>query len=216
MDRLLEYVGGHTEELLRQVWEHAAVVGTAIAIATVLGVALGVTTWDRPWARTAAVAATGTFLTIPSFALLGLLIPLLGLGWMPTVVALVLYALLPITRNTIVGLREVGPAILEAARGTGMGPLRTLLRIQLPLAWPLILTGIRVSTQLTVGIAAIAAYVAGPGLGNEIFDGLSRLGSKNAINQALAGTLGVIILALAFDLLFFALRRLTTPRGLRV
>ncbi|GGO90440.1 ABC transporter permease [Wenjunlia tyrosinilytica] len=216
MDRFLSYVGRHTDDLLQQGLEHATVVGTAIVIATVLGVALGVTTWDRPMGRAAAVATTGTFLTIPSFALLGLLIPLLGLGWTPTVVALVVYSLLPITRNTIVGLREVAPAILEAARGTGMGPTRTLLRVQLPLAWPLILTGIRVSTQLTVGIAAIAAYVAGPGLGNEIFDGLSRLGSKNAINQALAGTLGVIVLALAFDLLFFAVRRLTTPRGLRV
>lgn len=216
MGRFLEYVGRHTDDLWQQVMEHAAVVGTAIAIATVIGAALGIATWDRPAARTAAVATTGTFLTIPSFALLGLLIPVLGLGWTPTVVALVVYALLPITRNTIVGLQEVSPAILEAARGTGMGPTRTLVAVQLPLAWPVILTGVRVSTQLTVGIAAIAAYVAGPGLGNEIFDGLSRLGSKNAINQALAGTLGVVLLALLFDLLFFAVRRLTTPRGLRV
>ncbi|MFI1561592.1 ABC transporter permease [Streptomyces sp. NPDC020490] len=216
MDRFVEYVGRHADDLWQQGLEHAVVVGTAIAVATVIGVALGVATWDRPAARTAAVATTGTFLTIPSFALLGLLIPLLGLGWTPTVVALVVYALLPITRNTIVGLREVSPAILEAARGTGMGPARRLLGVQLPLAWPVILTGVRISTQLTVGIAAIAAYVAGPGLGNEIFDGLSRLGSRNAINQALAGTLGVVVLALLFDLFFFAVRRLTTPRGLRV
>lgn len=80
----------------------------------------------------------------------------------------------------------------------------------------MILTGIRVSTQLIVGIAAIAAYVAGPGLGNEIFDGLSRLGSKNALDQVLAGTLAIIVLALLLDLFFFAVRRLTTPRGLRV
>ncbi|WP_435260494.1 ABC transporter permease [Streptomyces sp. 1222.5] len=216
MDRLLEYVGSHADDLWQQGLEHAAVVGTAIGIATVLGVALGVLTWNRPLGRSAAVAVSGTFLTIPSFALLGLLIPLLGLGWTPTVVALVVYALLPVTRNTIVGLGEVSPAILEAARGTGMGPVRTLVRVQLPLAWPVILTGIRVSTQLLVGIAAIAAYVAGPGLGNEIFDGLSRLGSKNALNQALAGTVGVVVLALLFDLLFFAVRRLTIPRGLRV
>ncbi|WP_435271457.1 ABC transporter permease [Streptomyces sp. 1222.5] len=216
MDRLLEYVGRHADDLWQRGLEHAAVVGTAIAIATVLGVALGVLTWNRPLGRSAAVAVCGTFLTIPSFALLGLLIPLLGLGWTPTVVALVVYALLPVTRNTIVGLGEASPAILEAARGIGMGPVRVLVRVQLPMAWPVILTGVRVSTQLIVGIAAIAAYVAGPGLGNEIFDGLSRLGSKNALNQALAGTVGVVVLALLFDLLFFAVRRLSIPRGLRV
>ncbi|AWK08537.1 ABC transporter permease [Streptomyces spongiicola] len=216
MDRFVEYIDRHADDLWQQGMQHAAVVGTAIAIATVLGVALGVATWDRPTGRSVAVATTGTFLTIPSFALLGLLIPLLGLGWTPTVVALVVYALLPITRNTVVGLGEVSAAVLEAARGTGMGPVRTMLRVQLPLAWPVILTGVRVSTQLIVGIAAIAAYVAGPGLGNEIFDGLSRLGSRNALNQALAGTLGVVVLALLFDLLFFAVRRLSTPRGLRV
>ncbi|MGW2556447.1 ABC transporter permease [Streptomyces sp. NPDC001635] len=216
MNRLLEYVGSHADDLGQRGLEHAAVVGTSIAIAIVLGVVLGIGTWDRPVGRSFAVAITGTFLTIPSFALLGLLIPLLGLGWAPTVSALVVYALLPITRNTIVGLGEVSEAVLEAARGTGMGSVRILLRVQFPLAWPVILTGIRVSTQLTVGIAAIAAYVAGPGLGNEIFDGLARLGSRNALNQALAGTLGVVVLALLFDLLFFALRRLSTPRGLRV
>ncbi|MEU9015085.1 ABC transporter permease [Streptomyces sp. NPDC048479] len=168
----------HTDDLSQQALDYALVVGTAIAIATVLGVALGVATWGHPVGRSVAVAVTGTFLTVPSLALLGLLIPLLGFGWTPTVAALVVYALLPITRNTIVGLREVGPAILEAARGTGMGPQRSLFIVQRPLAWPVVLTGIRMSTQLTIGIAAIAAYVAGPGLGKEIFDGLSRLGRR--------------------------------------
>lgn len=122
MDRFFQYVGKHADDLVQQGVDHAMVVATAIAIATVIGVALGIATWDRPAGRTAAVAVTGTFLTIPSFALLGLLIPLFGLGWTPTVVALVVYALLPITRNTVVGLNDVSPAVLEAARGTGMGP----------------------------------------------------------------------------------------------
>jgi osmoprotectant transport system permease protein len=216
MDQFLIYLERHTDDLAQQGAQHAAIVALAIAIATVIGVGLGMATFQRPAGRAAAVAVTGTFLTVPSFALLGLLIPLLGLGWTPTAVALVIYALLPIVRNTIVGLREVSPAILEAARGVGLDPARMMLKVQLPLAWPVILTGIRVSTQLTVGIAAIAAYVAGPGLGNEIFDGLSRLGSRNALNQALAGTLGVVLLALLFDLLFVVIRRLTTSRGLRV
>jgi osmoprotectant transport system permease protein len=97
-----------------------------------------------------------------------------------------------------------------------MSSFHVLWRLQLPLAWPLILTGVRVSTQMIIGIAAIAAYVAGPGLGQQILDGLSRLGSANSLNEALAGTLGVVILALLADLFFLIVRLLTSPRGLRV
>jgi osmoprotectant transport system permease protein len=154
-------------------------------------------------------------LTIPSLALLALLSPILGLGWGPSVVALVFYSLLPIIRNTVVGLREVPAAILESARGVGMGNLRVLFTMQLPIAWPVILTGIRVAAQLTVGIAAIAAYVAGPGLGQYIFKGLSSLGSKNALNYALTGTISVVILALLIDGAFILIARYTTSRGLK-
>jgi osmoprotectant transport system permease protein len=98
----------------------------------------------------------------------------------------------------------------------GMSPVHVLWRVQFPLAWPLILTGVRVSTQMIIGITAIAAYVAGPGLGHQILDGLARLGSANSLNEALAGTLGVVILALLADLLFLIVRLLTSPRGLRV
>lgn len=216
MEDLLRYVDRRRDDLLNDFLQHAAVVGLALAIATVIGVGLGVLTWQRPVGRSFVIAVAGTLLTIPSFALLGLLIPFLGLGWTPTVVALVLYSLLPIVRNTIVGLRDVDPALVEAGRGVGMSQGRVLRTVQLPLAWPVILTGIRVSAQLTIGIAAIAAYVAGPGLGNPIFDGLARLGSRNALPAAIAGTVGVVILALLIDLVFVAVRRATTPRGIRV
>ena len=154
-------------------------------------------------------------LTVPSFALFGLLIPVLGLGVAPSVVTLVLYALLPIVRNTIVGLSSVDQPVLDAARGIGMNRLRVLTRVELALAWPGILAGMRVSTQMLMGIAAIAAYAKGPGLGNLIFSGLSGLGSANALNMALAGTLGVIVLALLLDGVFVLLGRLTTSRGIR-
>jgi osmoprotectant transport system permease protein len=94
------------------------------------------------------------------------------------------------------------------------GPAR-LLKVELPLAWPPILTGIRVSTQMLMGIAAIAAYASGPGLGYEIFRGLASLGSKNALNQVLAGTIGIIILALLFDAAYVLIGRMTIPRGIR-
>ncbi|HEX5594615.1 MAG TPA: ABC transporter permease [Micromonosporaceae bacterium] len=212
----VRYVERRWENLLEQAIGQIAVVALAVVIATAIGVLIGIMVWRSQRRSGVAIAICATLLTIPSLALLALLIPLLGLGWAPTIVALVLYSLLPIVRNTVTGLRGVDAPVIEAARGMGMGRARALLRVQLPLAWPVILAGIRVATQMLFGIATIAAYVAGPGLGNEIFTGLSRLGSKNALNQALAGTIGVVLLALLFDALFVFVRRVTTPRGMRV
>ncbi|VFA99482.1 Putative osmoprotectant uptake system permease protein yehW [Nocardia cyriacigeorgica] len=127
-----------------------------------------------------------------------------------------LYALLPILRNTIVGLAAVDPAITDAARGVGMNRLRLLARIELPLAWPAILTGIRISTQMLMGILAIAAYAKGPGLGNLILTGLTRLGTPNAVPQALTGTVLIVVLALTLDGLLLLLGRITTSKGIRV
>src|SRR5256885_1707798 len=134
----------------------------------------------------------------------------------PRVTALVLYALLPIVRNTIVGLGGVDAAVVDAARGIGMSRVSVLTTVELRLAWPAILAGMRVSTQMLMGIAAIAAYAKGPGLGTEVFSGLTRAGSANSLNQALAGTLGVVILALVLDGIYVLIARFTVPRGIRV
>ncbi|MBU2666298.1 ABC transporter permease [Actinoplanes bogorensis] len=195
--------------------DHIVVVGISVGIALVLGCALGVLAHRSPRLRPPILAVSATLLTIPSLALFAMFIPLLGLGTPPAVVALVLYALLPIVRNTVVGLGSVDQSVLRAARGMGMGSWRRFLRIELPLAWPVVLTGVRVSTQVVVGIAAIAALVNGPGLGNEIFRGLRSLGSPFALNLVLGGTLGIVVVALLFDAFFIALRRLTTARGIR-
>nr|WP_206321975.1 ABC transporter permease [Streptomyces sp. HNM0575] len=195
--------------------QHASAVFQCMVVATVLGVAIGVLTYRSEWAADLANTAGATILTVPSLALIGLLIPLVGLGVAPTVIALVLYGLLPIVRNAIVGLRGVDPALIDAARGIGMSRTRQLLKVELPLAWPPILTGIRVSTQMLMGIAAIAAFASGPGLGNSIFRGVASLGSANALNQVLAGTLGIVVLALLFDGAYVVVGRLTTPRGIR-
>ncbi|MGW1994308.1 ABC transporter permease [Embleya sp. NPDC001921] len=210
-----DYVSSRREQLWIETWMHASAVFQCMVIATLIGVVVAIATYRSAIASRIAIGTTATILTIPSFALLGLLIPLLGLGVAPTVVALVLYALLPIVRNAIVGLAGVDPQLVDAARGIGMRRAMILLRVELPLAWPALLTGIRVSTQMIMGIAAIAAYVSGPGLGNEIFTGLARLGSKNAINAAWAGTLGVVVLALLFDAAYVLLGRLTVSRGIR-
>ncbi|MCZ4118824.1 ABC transporter permease [Streptomyces sp. H39-S7] len=210
------YLGSRHQQLLTDAFQHASAVFQCMVLATVIGVALGVLTYRSEWAGNLAVTATSTILTIPSLALIGLLIPVLGLGVPPTVTALTLYGLLPIVRNAIVGLRGVDPTLVDAAKGIGMSRFTRLARVELPLAWPPILTGIRVSTQMLMGIAAIAAYASGPGLGNEIFRGIASLGSANALNQVLAGTLGIVILALLFDAAYIVVGRLTIPRGIRV
>ncbi|MFG1643201.1 ABC transporter permease subunit [Amycolatopsis sp. NPDC049252] len=191
---------------------HVDLTLAAMALAVLVGMTIGLLTYRRRWLGSIATTTTAAFLTVPSIALLGILIGPFGLGLTNVLCALVLYALLPITRNTIVGLRGVDPAVVDAARGMGLGRVRLLWRVRLPLAWPVILSGIRVSTQITIGIAAIGAYVKGPGLGNEIFDGLGRFGSVNSLNQVLTGTLGIMVLALLFDLAFVALGKLTTWR----
>ncbi len=214
---LRTYLKYYWRDVLQLAIDHAVVVAISVVIATVIGVALGVATYrtDRP--RDLVLAVTGTFLTIPSLALFGLFIavPGLGLGARSVVVALVMYGLLPIVRNTVVGLREVDPAIVESAQGMGMGRTQRLLRIELPLAWPVIVTGMRVSTLILIGIAAIGAYIRGPGLGKLIFSGLSQIGGATALSQVLAGTLGVIILAILFDLVYVVISWITVPKGIR-
>ncbi|GLW45299.1 ABC transporter permease [Streptomyces sp. NBRC 14336] len=210
-----EYLSTRHQQLLADAWQHASAVFQCTLVATVLGVLIGVATYRSEWAGNLAQATTATILTIPSLAMIGLLVPLVGLGVPPTVIALTLYGLLPVVRNAIVGLRGVDPALVDAATGIGMSRPMRLLRIELPLAWPPILTGIRIATQMLMGIAAIAAFASGPGLGNEIFRGIASLGSANALNQVLAGTLGIIVLALLFDAAYVLLGRLTIPRGIR-
>lgn len=213
--RFLNYLQFRWAHVLELTLEHALVTIVTVVIATALGVAVGVLTYrtDRP--RRIALGVASVFLTIPSLALFGLFIGLIGLGVVPVVIALVMYSLLPILANTIVGLRGVDEAVVESAQGVGMARSARLWRIELPLAWPVILTGIRVSTLLTIGIAAIGAYIRGPGLGQDIFTGLSRIGSPQAINYVLGGVLGIVLLAILFDLLFVLVNRLTTSRGLR-
>jgi ABC-type proline/glycine betaine transport system permease subunit len=206
---LFEYLDSRRDLLVAQTLEHATIVLMSVALATLIGVLIGIATYRNRRARGIAVAIAAAILTIPSFALLGLLITPLGLGYLPALVALTLYALLPIIRNTVVGLTEIDPALTEAARGIGMSRMRSLITVEIPLAWPVILAGIRVSTQMTMGIAAIAAYVGGPGLGNQIFSGLANLGGVNSLNQALIGTLGVVVLALVVDLCLGLLGALT-------
>jgi osmoprotectant transport system permease protein len=212
----LDYLQRNSDRLLEQGLEHLVIVLQALAIGTVIGLALGVLVARRPRARGVVLAIAGLILTVPSFALFSLLFGVIGkLGAAVVLPGLVLYSLLPIIRNTVTGLLAVDPAIVESAKGVGMGPVRRLFRIELPLAWPIVITGMRVSAVLLVGITAIGALVRGPGLGDLIFSGLRLIGSPNAQNLALAGTLGVVVIAILLDVAFLVLSRLTTSKGLR-
>jgi osmoprotectant transport system permease protein len=215
MNALWDYVSAHYSQLLFDSYQHVSAVVQSVLIATVIGVAVGVATYRNPLAANLATTTSSVILTVPSFALLGLLIPLFGLGVATSVAALVLYSLLPIIRNTIVGLGGIDPALTDAARGIGMSRVSTLTRVELRLAWPAILSAMRLSTQMSMGVLAIAAYVMGPGLGNLIFAGLARVGSPTALPMALSGTLLIVILALVLDALLVLLGRLTTSKGIR-
>ena len=211
----LAFLQRRADDMLEMGLQHVAVVATALALASVIGVGLGIATYRRQRPREIALAVAGAFLTIPSFALLVLFVGPLGLGARNVVVALTMYGLLPVLRNTITGLREVDPSVVESAMGMGMSRRQRLLRIELPLAWPVIMAGMQVSALVLVGGAAVGAVVLGPGYGEFIFAGLYRVGTDVAVDLVLAGLLGVVVVAVLFQLAFILLRRLTTSKGLR-
>lgn len=215
MSSLWEYIATHRSQLIFDSYQHVSAVVQSVLLATVIGVLIGTLTYRNRVAATLATVTSSVILTVPSFALLGLLIPVFGLGVATSVAALVLYSLLPIIRNTIVGLNAIDPALTDAARGIGMSRIGTLARVELRLVWPAILSAMRLSTQMAMGVLAIAAYVKGPGLGNLIFAGLARVGSPTALPMALSGTLLIVVLALVLDALLVLLGRLTTSKGIR-
>lgn len=210
-----EYLDYQWQDLLLYTMQHVQVVLISVGIGAVISILLGALVYDRPVARQIVLTVTATMLTIPSFALFGLLIPLLGLGVLPTITALTLYAIFPILRNVVTGLQSVPAEVEEAARGMGLSARRRMFVVRVPLAWPVLLNGVRIATILCVAIAAIAAAVNGPGLGQPIFEGLARIGGANSLNATLAGVIGVMLVALLLDLLFLLIARLTTPRGIR-
>lgn len=210
------YVQDNLEFILEELVNHLQIVAISVGVATVVAVLLGALAQSRPIVRALALSITGIFLTIPSLALFALFIPLFGIGNRPAIVALVLYGLLPILRNTVTGLDSVSPAVVESARGMGMSPRQQLLKVRLPLAFPVVMAGIRVSTLLIVGLTAIAVLVGGDGLGSFIQDGLTRNGFPNAGNAVVVGVVFTVALGLVLDAVLATVQRVFTPRGLLV
>ena len=210
-----DFIQDRQAQILVNALGHVGIAVMSVLLATVIAVALAVVITRFRGLEPVANALTTIGLTIPSFALIGLLLPITGIGTVTAFICVTFYAVLPILRNSVVGLLGVDPTLTESARGVGMSETATLVRVRLPLAWPVILAGIRLSMQMTMGIAAIAAYVLGPGFGGWIFTGLAQLGGKNAANYAIVGTVGVVVLALLLDLLLLLLGRLTISKGIR-
>ena len=196
---------------------HLALVGIAVGTSLIVAVALAL--WMRRVAavRQGVLGVLSFIQTIPSLALFGLLLaplawlasrfPLLselgiqGIGWAPALLALVGYSLLPMTRNTFIALDGVEPSVIEAARGMGLAPLQVFFRVRLPLALPLLIEGIRITTVQAIGLAAVAALIGAGGLGTFIFQGLGQA----AMNLVVLGALPIVLMAMAVDALLKAL-----------
>jgi osmoprotectant transport system permease protein len=214
-----QYATTHPDKLLEWTGQHLQIVLVANGIAVVVGIALGI--WvsgkGREAAADAVIYAASILMTIPSLALFGILMSILyavglpSIGFLPVVIALALYGLLPIVRNTYTALREVDPAIIEAGRGMGMSGRQLLARVKMPLAVPVIMAGLRQATVMNVGIAAIGSYLGAGGLGQAIFRGLGNYRR----DLVLAGAISVSLLAIVLDLLMAAVERMTTPKGIR-
>ena len=210
-----EFIAERWQDIAYRSYQHTSLVVQAVLLATIIALVLAVIVIRNNKLKGLANIFSAVGLTIPSFALLGVLLPLVGIGALPSVLAVGFYAVLPILRNAVVGLESVDKNLLESAQGMGMSKAATLLKVRLPMAWPVILAGVRTSTQMSFGVGAIAAYALGPGLGGYIFTGLTQVGGANALNYALVGTIGVVVLALLLDLILVGVGRLTIPRGIR-
>ncbi len=213
---LLDYLSSNASLAIEATLAHLKLVVIVVVAATVIAVTTAVLVHRSMAMRTIAVSIASIFLTIPSLALFAVFIAPFGIGNRPAIVAMTMYAILPILRNTITGLTGVSPAVVESAKGMGMSSAQQLIRIRLPLAYPLIMAGIRVSTLLTVGIAAIAVLVGGDGLGYFIQLGITQQGFPFADYAIVTGVVLTILLGLALDFFLAVVQRFTTARGLRV
>jgi osmoprotectant transport system permease protein len=195
MIEVWKYMVSHAAEIIDQAIEHLQLTIGSMAIASVIGIAVGVLIAHHKRYAKPILGFVGIIQTIPSLALLGFLLPLFGIGKVPAIIALFLYALLPIVRNTYVGITEVNQSVKEAAVGMGMTRFQLLRYVEIPIAFPVILAGIKTSTVINVGVATLCAYIGAGGLGEFIFRGISL----NNANMILAGAIPASLLAILLD-----------------
>ena len=205
---LWDFMRQQSDKLATQTLEHIGLTFISLLLAVLVGLPLGILIARKRKLSGTVLGIAGVLQTIPSIALLGFMIPLLGIGPKPAIVALLLYALLPIIRNTYTGITGVDAAVKEAATAMGMSQRQILFKVELPLAMPVILAGIRTATVITVGVATLASYIAAGGLGEFIFGGISL----NNTNMILAGAIPAALLAIIFDFLLSRVQNLNSRK----
>ncbi|GGI39291.1 ABC transporter permease/substrate-binding protein [Mammaliicoccus stepanovicii] len=210
MHTLIETLSTRKEQLLETLLEHIQLSFIALLIAVVIAVPLGILLTKTKKLAEVIINIAAVLQTIPSLALLGLMIPLFGIGRVPAIIALVIYALLPILRNTYTGIKEVDPSLIEAARGIGMKTGRRLSKVELPLAMPVMMAGIRTAMVLIIGTATLAALIGAGGLGDLILLGIDR----NNSSLILLGAIPAAILAIFFDLFLKILEKISYKKSL--
>lgn len=208
---MIEFLSIHGNDLLYKTWEHLYISLAAILLGIVVAVPLGILLSKVPQFADRFISFVGILQTIPSLAILAFFIPIFGVGKFPAILALFFYSLLPILRNTYIGVREVDQNVVEAGRGMGMSSWQSIVKVEFPMALPVIMAGIRLSTVYLIGWATLAAFIGGGGLGDFIFDGLNLYQPDLII----AGTVPATVLALFADRILALLEKKLTPKGLR-
>lgn len=201
---LFDFMQEQSGKILDQLLQHIGLTFISLFIAVIVGVPLGIFIARKRKFSAPVLGFTGILQTIPSIALLGFMIPLLGIGPVPAIVALFLYALLPIVRNTFTGITGVDATVIESAKGMGMPSGQILRKVELPLSMPVILAGIRTATVINVGVATLASYIGAGGLGEFIFGGIAL----NNTNMILAGAIPAALLAITFDFILSRLQKM--------
>ena len=213
---ILQYIIANWQLIVARTGEHISIVGVAVLLAILTGVPIGIAISQNKRAAATVLYVASIIITIPSIALFGLMIPVLslighGIGYLPAVIAVLLYAQLPIIRNTYAAITNVDPALREAARGMGLTRIQRLREVELPLAVPVIMSGVRVAVVMNIGVTAIAAYIGAGGLGAFISRGISQTDPR----QLVTGAIAVSVLAVVADFALQGLQRLLTSPGLR-
>jgi osmoprotectant transport system permease protein len=205
----LNIIKDRQEEIITATVQHIELSLVALVIAILISVPLGILLTRYQVLATPIIGVASLFQTIPSLALLGFMIPLLGIGWTPAIVALTVYGLLPILRNTYTGIMNVDKAMTEAGTGMGMTSMQVLFKVELPLALSVIMAGIRTAAVLIIGVATLAALIGAGGLGDLIFRGIAMVSAE----LILAGAIPAALLALLFDFILAWLEKAVTPTG---
>lgn len=204
MDAFLQEYG---RELVVKTGEHITVSAIALFLGVIVAVPLGILLTRTPKISGFVIGLASLLQTIPSLALLALMVPFLGVGKMPAIVALFIYSLLPILRNTFIGMDGVNPDLKDAAKGMGMTNFQSIVQVEIPAALPTIMAGVKLSAVYVIAWATLASYIGGGGLGDLIFSGLNNY----LPNLIIGGTIPVTILALLTDFIFTKLEDKLTP-----